>query len=234
MIEDMTIRKLAPHRENVRLPQVGGPQAVLLYLSRYTHRVAIANSRLIACCSRSRQADLSMLRRSHDHHRGLRARSVSTAPADSSTHPNRGRHLMTASHPRKSDRRTRCLSTGHGRARLDIRLSSQIVRPLTEFDATRRSSSSRFTVHRLVVERLNSIHPPHPRHSNPHSPRRVTHVPLPRFPPLEVCVRRPRCAPRHRRRQASANLHLSRNNGRRPVLSVSSGLHRLPQDARLR
>jgi len=27
----------------------GGPQAVLAYLSRYTHRVAISNSRLIAC-----------------------------------------------------------------------------------------------------------------------------------------------------------------------------------------
>ena len=27
----------------------GGPQAVLAYLARYTHRVAIANSRLIAC-----------------------------------------------------------------------------------------------------------------------------------------------------------------------------------------
>jgi len=27
----------------------GGPQAVLAYLSRYTHRVAIANRRLIAC-----------------------------------------------------------------------------------------------------------------------------------------------------------------------------------------
>ena len=27
----------------------GGPQAVLAYLSRYTHRAAIANSRLIAC-----------------------------------------------------------------------------------------------------------------------------------------------------------------------------------------
>src|SRR6266699_1437734 len=30
----------------------GGPQAVLAYLSRYTHRVAIANSRLIACDQR--------------------------------------------------------------------------------------------------------------------------------------------------------------------------------------
>jgi hypothetical protein len=26
----------------------GGPQAVLAYLSRYTHRVAIANSRLVS------------------------------------------------------------------------------------------------------------------------------------------------------------------------------------------
>jgi hypothetical protein len=30
----------------------GGPQAVLAYLSRYTHRVAIANSRLVACDER--------------------------------------------------------------------------------------------------------------------------------------------------------------------------------------
>jgi hypothetical protein len=30
----------------------GGPEAVLVYLSRYTHRVAIANSRLIACDER--------------------------------------------------------------------------------------------------------------------------------------------------------------------------------------
>jgi hypothetical protein len=31
----------------------GGPEAVLAYLSRYTHRVAIANSRLIACDQQS-------------------------------------------------------------------------------------------------------------------------------------------------------------------------------------
>jgi hypothetical protein len=30
-------------------PPFGGPEAVLAYLSRYTHRVAIANSRLISC-----------------------------------------------------------------------------------------------------------------------------------------------------------------------------------------
>src|SRR5207237_1932698 len=33
--------------------------------------------------------------------------------------------------------------------------------------------------------------------------------PLPRFPPLEVCGRRPRCAPSHRMGQASENLHSS-------------------------
>jgi hypothetical protein len=33
-------------------PPFGGPEAVLAYLSRYTHRVAIANSRLIACDER--------------------------------------------------------------------------------------------------------------------------------------------------------------------------------------
>jgi hypothetical protein len=42
-----------------------------------------------------------------------------------------------------------------------------------------------------LLKRLDSIHPPHPRRSNPHSTSRDTHVPLPRFPPLEVCVRRP-------------------------------------------
>ena len=67
-----------------------------------------------------------------------------------STDRNQGRHLMTASQSRKSARRTRCLSTGHGRARSDIQPSSQIVRQFTAFDATRRSSSSRFTVHQLA------------------------------------------------------------------------------------
>jgi hypothetical protein len=38
MLEDMRMRKCP----------VAGPQAVLAYLSRYTHRVAIANSRLLA------------------------------------------------------------------------------------------------------------------------------------------------------------------------------------------
>ena len=32
-------------------PPFGGPEAVLAYLSRYTHRVAISNSRLVSCDS---------------------------------------------------------------------------------------------------------------------------------------------------------------------------------------
>jgi hypothetical protein len=57
---------------------------------------------------------------------------------------------MTASQSRKSDRRVRCLSIGHGRARSDIQPSSQIVQQFTAFDATRRSSMSPFTVGQLA------------------------------------------------------------------------------------
>jgi Putative transposase len=41
----------------------GGPQAVLAYLSRYTHRVAIANSRLIACDPQRRHLPMEGLSR---------------------------------------------------------------------------------------------------------------------------------------------------------------------------
>ena len=41
----------------------GGPQAVLAYLSRYTHRVAIANSRLIACDEHRRHLPMEGLSR---------------------------------------------------------------------------------------------------------------------------------------------------------------------------
>ena len=57
---------------------------------------------------------------------------------------------MTASHPRKSDRRTSCLSTGHGRTRSDIQPSSQIVRHFTAVDATRRSFVSRSALGHLA------------------------------------------------------------------------------------
>jgi hypothetical protein len=119
-----------------------------------------------------------MLRRSHDHHRGLRARRHATASANNSNNRQQARYLMTASQSCKSDRRARCLSISNGRVRSDIQPSPQSDRQLTAFNAIRLSFISHFRTHL-------------PRHSNPHSQRRATHVPLPRFPPLEVCVRRP-------------------------------------------
>jgi hypothetical protein len=73
----------------------GGPEAVLTYLSRYTHRVAIAT--------------------------------------------------------RKSSHRARRFSTGHGTARSEFRLPSQILVQLAEFDATRCSFVTHFTVKQLVA-----------------------------------------------------------------------------------
>jgi hypothetical protein len=58
---------------------------------------------------------------------------------------------MTASQSCKSARYARWLSTGHGRARPEIRQPSQIVGQLMEFDATRRAFVSRFTVAQLVA-----------------------------------------------------------------------------------
>jgi hypothetical protein len=57
---------------------------------------------------------------------------------------------MTVPQSRKSTHRARWLSTGHGRARPDIRQPSQIVGQLVEFDAIRRAFVSGFTVAQLV------------------------------------------------------------------------------------
>jgi hypothetical protein len=58
---------------------------------------------------------------------------------------------MTVSQSGKSVRRARWLSTGHGRARPDIRLPPQIVRQPIEFDAFRRAFISGFAVVQLVA-----------------------------------------------------------------------------------
>jgi hypothetical protein len=58
---------------------------------------------------------------------------------------------MTASHSCEFARHVRWLSTGHSRTRPDIRQSSQIVRQLVDFDTTRHSLISRFTVAHLVA-----------------------------------------------------------------------------------
>ena len=210
----------------------GGPQAVLAYLSRYTHRVAIANSRLIACDrsgvtfrwkdyraeGRDRQkvmtlATAEFIRRFLIHvlpygfhrirHYGLlasgtradniararellavsksegraqrcrrRCRQAESCPCcggrmiiievfergatpryrpTASNDRHQARHLMTASQSCKSCSASLAASRpATAELRPDIRLSSQIVRQPTEFDATRGSSSSRSTIHRLA------------------------------------------------------------------------------------
>jgi hypothetical protein len=57
---------------------------------------------------------------------------------------------MTAPQSRKSARLVRRLSTGHGKARPDIQLSSQTVRQITAFDANRRSFVSRSALGQLA------------------------------------------------------------------------------------
>ena len=57
---------------------------------------------------------------------------------------------MTASQSRKSARRARCLSIGHGRAHSDIPPSAQIGRQFTAFNAPRRSFVSRSALGQLA------------------------------------------------------------------------------------
>jgi hypothetical protein len=57
---------------------------------------------------------------------------------------------MTASQSCKSVRRARRLSTGHGRVRSPVPLSSQIVQQFMIFDATRSTFVGRITVEQLV------------------------------------------------------------------------------------
>ena len=55
----------------------GGPEAVLAYLARYTHRVAIANSRLVACGQTRRHLQVE----------GLPDRRTSALQIDDAAHP---------------------------------------------------------------------------------------------------------------------------------------------------
>jgi hypothetical protein len=60
---------------------------------------------------------------------------------------------MTAPQSRKSARRVRRLSTGHGRARSDIRRSSQIGQTPTAFDSNQRRFRPRFALAQLPQSR---------------------------------------------------------------------------------
>jgi hypothetical protein len=120
---------------------------------------------------------LAILQRSHDHHRGLRARCHAAVSANSFNDRNQGRYLMTASQSRKSDCCARCLSIGHGRVRSDVQPSPQIVRRFTSIDVTRRSFVSRFTDGQLAeLARPQS-------HTKSHSPRRHSRTPSRGFLP---------------------------------------------------
>lgn len=71
------LRKAASRRDWIvyAKPPFGGPEQVLAYLSRYTHRVAIANSRLVS------MHDESVTFRWRDYHHGRRPRKM-TLDAD--------------------------------------------------------------------------------------------------------------------------------------------------------
>ena len=58
---------------------------------------------------------------------------------------------MIVSQSRKSARRARHLSTGHGRPRSDFQPAAQIVRQFIVGDATRRSFIGPFTVGQLAA-----------------------------------------------------------------------------------
>ncbi|WP_245285102.1 phage integrase N-terminal SAM-like domain-containing protein [Bradyrhizobium sp. WSM3983] len=150
MIEDMTIRKFAPKTQHDYVQRVKDFAAFLGRSPDTADFEDVRRYQLHLAASGVGVPTINLLRRPHDHHRGLRARCNATASTDGPTESHQDRHLMTASQSRQSARRVRRLSTSHGRARPDIRQPSQIARQFTEFDAARRSFASRFTVARLA------------------------------------------------------------------------------------
>jgi len=237
----------------------GGPQAVLAYLSRYTHRVAIANSRLIACdrtgvtfrwkdyraegrdrqkvmtlataefirrflihvlphgfhrirhygllasgtradniaqarrlldvqaaqpeaadakCAERAQAALapvSVLRRSHDHHREVPARLLAALPADDFHRRDQDRHVMTEIGARqnyKTARLLRRLSTSIDQARPRVALNSRhVVRcPLRNAGSAYRDWLTGFVVPSIACQtRAQRTSATERQRPNPHS-----------------------------------------------------------------
>ena len=118
-----------------------------------------------------------MLRRSHDHHRGVRTRCNAAASVYTSNEPNQDRHLMTASQSCKCAPHARWLSIGRGDARPRVPPSPQSsdnlsssTPPATHPSATSPSPNS--------WHRLDPNQPSRPRHSNPHSACGTADVPL--------------------------------------------------------
>jgi hypothetical protein len=134
-------------------------------------------------------------RRSHDRHRGLRARCNATPSADSSTYRHQDQHLVIASQSRKSVRRPRRLSNSHGRARPDIRPSSQIVGHRARCDQP--LIVSRLTVEQLVASARCQISQLTRGAQFLTAPTAPLYLPQARFPSSEAFGRRPPSAPQH-------------------------------------
>jgi hypothetical protein len=110
---------LAPLRKRRRFVYAkrpfAGPKAVLAFLSRYTHRVAISNRRLIAVDERSVTFKVK------DYRIEGPGRYTTMTP-DRASRRNQDRHLMSASATplsRAAERLPRWSSTGHASARPD-------------------------------------------------------------------------------------------------------------------
>ena len=72
----------------------------------------------------------------------------------------------------------------------DLNLCSDLRRP-TQIPALPASRSSPATPSTIPLNRVGCPRPPHLQRSNPHRARCTTACQFPRFPPLEVFVRRP-------------------------------------------
>jgi hypothetical protein len=93
----------------------GGPQAVLAYLSRYTHRVAIANSRLIACDRTSVTFRWSRAPEGHDtRHRRVHPQIPDPCPA-ARLPPHPSLRPACQRHPRRQHRPSAPLARRAGR-----------------------------------------------------------------------------------------------------------------------
>jgi hypothetical protein len=146
----------------------GGPQAVLAYLSRYTHRVAIANSRLIACDR------TGVTFRSHDHHRDVPARQLATHPSRGSPRRDQDRHIMirlgSMQHPSGALLRRLSIGNDHTCRRVTMDNHPPDQSPLRQPGSAYRDRSiklaNRSTVSQTAAQRTSAANR---RHQNPHS-----------------------------------------------------------------
>src|SRR5258708_3463073 len=107
-----------------------------------------------------------MLRRSHDHHRSVRARCNPTASADRSNNRHQGRQALAGSRPATAERAQ--ISSGRLKSGKHLPRSTPIAA-----DSSTAPLSDNF--------RNRAVHnqPQRSRHSNPHNARRTTNVSLP-------------------------------------------------------